>query len=110
MYNSDRKFILYPHGGSGNHGCEAIVRTTIDLIGKENDIILFSENPNEDYKYIENLDCKVKTPTLKKIKRISLDYFRAAISYHLLNRKDSYELLTFSPIISSFSKGSIFCL
>ena len=108
MYNSDRKFILYPHGGSGNHGCEAIVRTTIDLIGKENDIILFSENPNEDYKYIENLDCKVKTPTLKKIKRISLDYFRAAISYHLLNRKDSYELLTFSPIISSFSKGSIF--
>ena len=98
---------MYPHGGSGNHGCEAIVRTTIDLIGKDNDITLFSENPNEDYKYIENLECKVQFPTLKKVKRISWTYFRAAVNYHLLNKKDSYDLLTFKPIISSFSENSI---
>ena len=23
---------LYAHGGSGNHGCEAIVRSTLDLL------------------------------------------------------------------------------
>ena len=27
---------LYSHGGSGNHGCEAIVRGTQKIIGKEN--------------------------------------------------------------------------
>lgn len=26
------KLLLYPHGGSGNHGCEAIVRSTLKMI------------------------------------------------------------------------------
>ena len=25
--------LLYGHGGSANHGCEAIVRSTVDLVG-----------------------------------------------------------------------------
>ena len=28
------KIIMYPHGGSYNHGCEAIVRTTLDIMDK----------------------------------------------------------------------------
>lgn len=30
-----RKILLYPHGGSGNHGCEAIVRSTMLLLRPE---------------------------------------------------------------------------
>ena len=41
---------LYAHGGSGNHGCEALVRSTITLLG-ENDYTLFSERPEEDLLY-----------------------------------------------------------
>mgnify|MGYP000747910107 CR=1 FL=1 len=26
------KIVLYGNGGSGNHGCEAIVRSTLDLL------------------------------------------------------------------------------
>ncbi len=41
---------LYAHGGSGNHGCEALVRSTMRLLG-DHDYILFSERPEEDLLY-----------------------------------------------------------
>lgn len=31
-----KKALLYVHGGSGNHGCEAIARTLSNLLGQEN--------------------------------------------------------------------------
>ena len=42
------KLLLYPHGGSGNHGCEAIVRSTLKMIPTAT---LFSSNPDEDKRY-----------------------------------------------------------
>ena len=41
---------MYPHTGSGNHGCEAIVRSTKLLLGSQIGI-LFSDNFHEDKKY-----------------------------------------------------------
>lgn len=47
-----RHFILYYHGGSANHGCEALVRTTAELLDyKRNRISLASFRPDEDLKY-----------------------------------------------------------
>lgn len=43
------KKILYAHAGSGNHGCEAIVRASANLLG--NDIVLYSIRPEEDTHY-----------------------------------------------------------
>lgn len=43
------KLVLYPHGGSGNHGCEAIVRSTCKIT--QADITLFSASPEEDKKW-----------------------------------------------------------
>lgn len=45
-----KKIIMYPHGGSGNHGCEAIVRGTKKIldIPDKNKYILFSSNTSED--------------------------------------------------------------
>lgn len=40
---------LYFHSGSGNHGCEAIVRTLKDIL--QEDIELYSFNNWEDYKW-----------------------------------------------------------
>lgn len=44
------KIGLYAHGGSGNHGCEAIVRSTLRLLGK-NEFAIFSERPEDDICY-----------------------------------------------------------
>ena len=52
---------MYAHGGSGNHGCEAIVRSTVQIlkkIGYENPILI-SSNPAEDAKYGLNQVCKI---------------------------------------------------
>ncbi len=42
--------IFYAHGGSDNHGCEAIIRGTLDLL-PESDRILFTGNQRADQRY-----------------------------------------------------------
>ena len=64
---------LYAHGGSGNHGCEAIVRSTLGLLDdiSFDNIILLSSNPAEDNKYQIDKLC------------------------HIINEKGSYSKLSF---------------
>lgn len=52
------KFYLYGHGGSDNHGCEAIVRSTCSILNrkKNNFIKLYSHRKSQDEKYGLN-DC-----------------------------------------------------
>ena len=49
---SQKNYVLYAHDGSGNHGCEALVRSTCAILGanKEN-VVLMSTRPEEDEKY-----------------------------------------------------------
>lgn len=50
----DKKIIVfYMHAGSGNHGCEAIVTSAIDMIGKDKySVSVVSNDINEDQRYI----------------------------------------------------------
>lgn len=46
------RLVLYGNGSSGNHGCEAIVRGTVKLLGADtNTFRIQSENPQEDKHY-----------------------------------------------------------
>lgn len=45
------KVALYAHGGSMNHGCEALVRSVIEVLGTDNSYVLLSESPKEDFFY-----------------------------------------------------------
>ncbi|MBQ8795842.1 MAG: polysaccharide pyruvyl transferase family protein [Clostridia bacterium] len=47
------KTIFYAHAGSGNHGCEAIVRSSQQILG--NKVILFSKNIDQDIYYKLNV-------------------------------------------------------
>lgn len=66
------KTVLYMHGGSGNHGCEALVRTTAQIIKNalNADVVLWSQAPSEDIKYGVNtiVDEIVATDALNKKK------------------------------------------
>ena len=57
-----KKVYLYAHGGSGNHGCEAIVRSTVALLERLNieKIILITSNPEEDMRYGIDEICEVR--------------------------------------------------
>ena len=57
-----KKAVLYAHGGSGNHGCEALVRATSAFLKANgiDDITLVSRQPDEDKKYIPDFDGKIQ--------------------------------------------------
>lgn len=46
-----KNILLYAHGGSGNHGCEAIVRSTHALLQDKATFTLLSKSPDEDIQY-----------------------------------------------------------
>ena len=48
---SDKEILMYAHAGSGNHGCEAIVRSVCGMLGKENRVAVVSHDADEDRKY-----------------------------------------------------------
>lgn len=106
MNRIQKKYIMFPHGGSGNHGCEAIVRTTVDLLGMDKNILLFSDCIDEDIKYIKEFNYSVLSP-LQEINKKSFKYLKAIMQYRLLNRKDAYDREAFDPIISSCEKDDI---
>lgn len=86
-----KKFFLYGHNGSGNHGCEAIVRSTCKILreGFGNiEITLASGNTNEDREYGVNEVTELineKNP----VSKISLPYINAYLNLKL--RKDGLE-------------------
>ena len=48
-----KKKVFYMHGGSGNHGCEAIVRSLSAILDEA--VITFSKRKEEDRKYISDI-------------------------------------------------------
>lgn len=61
------RYVLYNHIGSGNHGCEALVRTISSLLGEDKTCLL-SEFVGEEEKYGINQIIKVY-PAISKVKR-----------------------------------------
>ncbi len=57
------KIYLFAHEGSRNHGCEAIVRSTVKMLPKD-EIHLISTQAEEDYSYGVNTMCTVENKTV----------------------------------------------
>lgn len=70
------KKVLFMHTGSGNHGCEAIVRTTAKILGGPKDVILWSFTKSEDEKY-DSARCVETVVESEQIKKCSAAYFEA---------------------------------
>lgn len=99
------KIVMFPHVGSGNHGCEAIVRAT-ELLLKGEEVFLFSNHPEEDKKYITNTNVIICKDNVE-IKRFSPTYFQAVWQRNLLRRKDAFDRLTFRGLLKVCGKGQV---
>lgn len=100
-----KKYILFPHGGSGNHGCEAIVRTTAKMLeGRQ--AILFSNAIEEDRKYI-GADLPQTLSPLLALKRGSMTYISALIKAKLFRQADAYDAAAFSLVISQCNQDTV---
>lgn len=97
--------VFYPHGGSANHGCEAIVRSTSKLLGKG--ATLYSERPEQDLKVGLDSVCNI-FPATVSIRRNSLDYVVAAFRRHLLKKEHAYDELLFKHMVNKASLADYF--
>ena len=99
------KYVMYPHGGSGNHGCEAIVRSTAELCG--NELVLFSNNIEEDKKAGLQDVCVLETAERRICKR-NWAYAKAFIQSKLFGNKDAYDELVFRHIVKRSKQADYF--
>lgn len=103
------KFFLYGHNGSGNHGCEAIVRSTCKILREEFgdvDITLASGNTNEDREY--ELD-KVTSLVNEKntVSKLSLPYINAYLNLKLKKEGLEAEKLAYRKTFYNVDKDTI---
>ena len=84
-----KHYILYSHDGSANHGCEALVRTTIELLqDSDTSFTLSSTRPEEDLAYgIDKLCDVVKIHSKSKSVKKDLKFLKA---YYQLKAKKNY--------------------
>lgn len=81
-----KRVFLYAHGGSGNHGCEAIVRSTADLLNNPG-LTLISSNPEEDLRYGVGEICTIIKDRNGKLNKKSIGFLKA---YAALKVKKDY--------------------
>ena len=101
-----KRIFLYAHGGSGNHGCEAIVRSTINLLGQE-DVTLISSRPEEDTYYGIDKVCNIIKDRSSKLNKKSLAFIKAYLSLKLKGDYIPMDKLWYAESFSNIKKGDI---
>lgn len=101
-----KKIFMYAHGGSGNHGCEAIVRATAEILC-ENELTLITCRPDEDRMYGLDTVCALVKDRCMHLKKSSLGFLQAYTALKL--RKDFVPMdkLWYKDAFSQVQKGDI---
>lgn len=109
-----KNYIIYNHGGSGNHGCEALVRTAVDLLGGVSAI--YSEEPEQDKKYQLNQVAQI-IPACHPYSKTTLDFAKAYVQMKLRGDYFAMDVLPYQRAIREMSEdvvevsvgGDIYC-
>ncbi|EDM29039.1 hypothetical protein LNTAR_14522 [Lentisphaera araneosa HTCC2155] len=100
-----KKFMLYPHGGSGNHGCEAIVRTTMKIVnGMYENATLFSDRPETDRSV--GLD-KILNVTEAKSEISALQKLLIKMSHKISGSDEQFYRYQNTPVIEHADKNTL---
>ncbi|MDT8390379.1 MAG: polysaccharide pyruvyl transferase family protein [Lentisphaeria bacterium] len=75
---------LYYHTGSGNHGCEAIVRATRGILDR--DLVLYSFSPEQDCHYGLDHIVDVQSDTETPLGRKSVKYLLSAVQIKMFGQ------------------------
>lgn len=100
-----KNIYLYAHGGSANHGCEAIVRSTLEMLKKKADKkILISSAPKEDEFYEINRLCEV-VQDVQPFSKGTIPFLKAYLQLKL--KKDYIEMdkLQYQKSFKEIKKG-----
>lgn len=97
---------LFVHTGSGNHGCEAIVRTTVDILDKP--ITLFSRKPELDKKYRIDEICNLEYDEQRIVSKKSMSWFLAALQTKFFGKIDLAIKNQYKALIDNASTNDIY--
>lgn len=100
------KVVLYAHGGSGNHGCEAIVRSTKKLLD-ERELVLISSQPDEDHQYGLDKLCTIIKDRDLHLNRSSVSFYTAYAALKLKKDFIPLEKLYYKRAFSYIQPGDI---
>lgn len=104
-----KKIFLYGHNGSGNHGCEAIVRSTSKILRevfKDINITLASGNIEEDKRY--GLDKVVNLVNEKnKVDKFTFPYINAYLNLKVLKNPIEAEKLSYRKTFYNIDKDTV---
>lgn len=101
------KTILYAHTGSGNHGCEALVRSTAKLL--DSTPVLFSTGYDEDLQCGISDIAKLKRDTAVSLPRWSAAYIAAACQTKLTKRTTLFTQYARKDLLEQVQAGDL-CL
>ncbi|MGN0417203.1 polysaccharide pyruvyl transferase family protein [Anaerostipes faecalis] len=97
------RVLLYGNGSSGNHGCEAIVRGMVKVIGNEkNSFIIASENKEEDMKY--GLSEVVNILPAKSSIKKNWNFIKAYLKLKFMKNYTEMDVLPYLSQIKKFSE------
>lgn len=102
------KFFLYGHNGSGNHGCEAIVRSTCKILNENNSntFTLATNGKNEDQKYGLHEIVTLKNEK-NVVSKLNFNYIKAYLALKLFKKDLLSEELVYKKTFEDIDKDTI---
>ena len=109
------RFVLYNHVGSGNHGCEALVRSISHMLGEEK-VLLLSDSPKEEENY-GITDLVEVRPSMSEMRPAAKDFLFGYLKLKIQHNYFYMDILPYKPAIKELAAedvlvsigGDIFC-
>ena len=99
------KIFLYSHGGSGNHGCEAIVRGTASIFNQI-PLKLYSNNKKQDEKY--GIDQVIELEDARKsVSRYNPKRVTASLLIRIFHKDNYATKLSIEHMLKNYGEGDI---
>lgn len=102
----EHRIVLYYHGGSRNHGCEAIIRATAKIFNER--LLTYAMYPNEDKEY--QLDSVVELLYDKEdqIKKPSIKYYLSAIDQKVFHKTVTNTYFRWNTFFKNVKRGNVY--
>lgn len=100
------RIFLYNHGGSENHGCEALVRSINRLIDADKSMYVISEAPQQDYHYDLQKELEIQAG-VQAYSKISFSFLKAYIQFKLTGNYFFMDVLPYKKSIRTLQRSDV---
>lgn len=102
----EKHIFMYAHGGSANHGCEAIVRSTVKVLNSTG-YRLLSRDPSQDEKYGIDAACDLITEPVELLRGSSIRFLGAYIMLKVFHKYEPLDKINAERMLASVDEHEI---